>query len=64
MYRVDILPESIDEEEYAVIISVIQEMLKFEDYPKDFIAKKTRRTSVNVPAWGDISRHERFRNNF
>lgn len=62
MYNVNIYPECKSEEEYAIILSVISELLDKEN--GDFEVKPLRRTQVNVPVWGAISRHERLENKF
>ena len=62
MYNVNIYPECKNEEEYAVILSVISKLLDNENI--DFEVKPLRRTKVNVPTWGAISRHERLENKF
>jgi len=62
MYNVNIYPECKNEEEYAVILSVISNMLDNEI--SDLIVRPLRRTKINVPDWSAISRHERFENKF
>ena len=64
MYNVNIYPECKNEEEYAVILSVISNMLDNVNDSSDFIARPLKRTQVNVPAWSAVSRHERFENKF
>ena len=57
MYKVNVLTECQDEEEFAVVISSVLAMLE-EERDLELVVRRPRRTSITSPSWSAVSREE------